>query len=87
MISIQTYDEFDLFISRLKSLLTPQRTAAGKPSTRQVKKFLVQFEDASSKDQTSNNKAVRVLLFMIAHCMLIMMDLLYTPAGLTICTR
>ena len=84
MISIQTDDKFDLFLARLKSLVTPQRTAAGKPSTRQLKKFLVQFEDASFEDQMSNHKAVCIPKLMITPSRLLM-NIPY--ARLTNCTR
>ncbi|KAF8120014.1 hypothetical protein EV363DRAFT_1460284 [Boletus edulis] len=58
-ISVQSDDELEMFIRRMRSLIVPPRLANGKPSTRAPKDPLVQFGDASvggdSAIQPSNN--------------------------------
>lgn len=48
-ISIQSFEEFNFFINRMRPLIVPQRLANGKTSTRALRPVMVYFEDASEQ--------------------------------------
>ena len=59
-ISIQTNNELQLFIDRLRKLIVPPRLANGKASTRTQKPVLVYFEDSSSSNTQKETVASNV---------------------------
>lgn len=62
--SIQTDEELNIFMTRMRDLITPQRLANGKLSTRQRKNILVILEDGNveTAGSVAGNKAVRVCI-------------------------
>ena len=64
-ISIQSDEQFTIFLSQMRMLVVPQRLASGKISTRQIKPITVIFEDGSQDkvvpdSQSGGGKKVRV---------------------------
>jgi hypothetical protein len=56
-VSIQSLEEFDLFISRMQPLIVPLRLANGKPSTCALRAVMVYFENVSEEMKESTGSA------------------------------
>jgi hypothetical protein len=54
-VSIQSIEEFNFFINRMRPLIVPQRLANGKTSTRALRPVMVYFEDASEQLEPKGN--------------------------------
>lgn len=65
--SIQTDDEFTLFIQRMRPLFVPQRLASGKISQKALRKVIVCFEDSADERSTeSASKGKKKVCFQVS---------------------
>ena len=55
--SIQSEEEFAIFIDRMRSLIVPQRLPSGKISSRVLKPVTVCFKDGANSDSSGQNSA------------------------------